>query len=117
MKIFTRNDIAARKVLAELRRIAEDERRGKDNSTEDYVFVETYSNCREQGFAIKAHDSAKVAWSECRNSDQIVVYFGKAKDFEFNTNIPSEKSYKNARYFNPDKIEQAARFIFKKLSV
>lgn len=116
MKIYSRNDAAARRVLAEVKRLAQDDRRGRNHIGEDYVTVEVYANCREQGFALKAHDDCKVAFSECRNTDQIVVYVGKSREFEFNTNIPSERAYSNARFFNPDQVEHAAKFIFKTLS-
>jgi hypothetical protein len=42
------------------------------------LYVEVYQNGREQGFAIDAFgpngNHIWVAWSECRNSDEIVVY-------------------------------------------
>lgn len=45
--------------------------------------LHTYANCREQGFSIMKLDYSggedncrQVSFSECRNSDQITVYWG-----------------------------------------
>jgi hypothetical protein len=109
MKIESRNDGAARKVLAEVKRWAA-------LSSEDCIMcVEAYVNCREQGFALASCDDRKVAFSEFRRSDDIVVYFGKRKDFAFNTNIPSEEVYESARFFRYNQQEAAAKFIVKYL--
>lgn len=109
MKIYSRNDTAARKVLAEFRKWA---KLSKDDSV---ICVEDYVNCREQGFALASCDARKVAFSEFRRSDDIVVYFGKRADFAFNTNIPSEEVYESAKFFRFDEHEKAARFILKYL--
>jgi hypothetical protein len=109
MKIFSRNDDAARKVLAEVKRLA---KQSKDDSI---ICVESYVNCREQGFALASCDSRKVAFSEFRRSDDIVVYFGSREDFAFNTNIPNEEVYESAKFFRFDKAAQAAKFIVKYL--
>jgi hypothetical protein len=109
VKIINRNDAAARKVLAIVKRLA------KNSKDDSYILVEDYVNCREQGFALASHDHAKVAFSEFRRSDDIVVYFGTRNDFERNTNIPSEKSYESARFFRYNQHEAAAKFIVKYL--
>jgi hypothetical protein len=109
MKFYTRNDTAARKVLAEVKRWA---KLSRDDSV---IAIESYVNCREQGFALASCDDRKVAFSEFRRSDDIVVYFGKRADFAFNTNIPSDEVYESAKFFRFDKIEQAAKFIVKYL--
>ncbi len=109
MKLYSRNDAAARKVLAIVKRLA------KNSKDDSYVAVESYVNCREQGFALASHDNAKVAFSEFRRSDDIVVYFGKRSDFAFNTNIPSEEVYESAKFFRFDQHEKAARFVLKYL--
>lgn len=108
MKFYNRNDVAARKVLGVVKRLA---KKSKDDS---YVVVEVYVNCREQGFALNG-DTRMVAFSEFRRSDDIVVYFGARKDFAFNTNIPSEKVYESAKFFKPGQHEEAAKFIVKYL--
>lgn len=109
MKIYSRNDGVARKVLAEVKRWAA-------LSKEDaLVECEVYANCREQGFALASHDGAKVAFSEFRRSDDIVVYYGKRADFDRNTNIPSDEVYESARFFRYNQFEAAAKFIVKHL--
>jgi hypothetical protein len=107
MKIESRNDLTARKVLAEVKRWAA---LSKDNALID---TQAYVNCREQGFALSTGDDRKVAFSEFRRSDDIVVYFGTSAEFERNTNIPSEEVYESARFFRYNQIEAAAKFIVK----
>jgi hypothetical protein len=107
MKIYSRNDLTARKVLAAVSRLA---RKSKDDSI---VETSAYVNCREQGFSLSSCDARQVAFSEFRRSDDIVVYFGTRKDFDFNTNIPSEAVYESAKFFEPGQYEKAAKFIVK----
>lgn len=40
---------------------------------QDMMYVENYSNGREQGFTIVAHQGKTVSFFENRNSDEIVV--------------------------------------------
>ena len=77
--------------------------------------VESYANCREQGFALASCYDRKVVFSENRNSDDIVVYTGDCMTFEFNSNIPNEEAWENRKFFKPDQVEKAARFIVKYL--
>lgn len=114
MKFYNRNDVAARKVLTLVKRLAYVPR-GMKEKDDSIVCVESYVNCREQGFALASCDDRKVAFSEFRRSDDIVVYFGKREDFAFNTNIPSEEVYESAKFFRFDQHEKAARFILKYL--
>lgn len=109
MKIYTRNDGAARKVLAVVKALA---KQSKDDSI---VECEVYSNCREQGFALATCEARKVAFSEFRRSDEIVVYFGARSDFAFNTNIPSDEVYEKAKFFRFNEGMKAAKFIIKYL--
>lgn len=111
MKLYSRNDTAARKVLAEIRKLSH-----LYGDKSDIVTIETYSNCREQGFALDSCVDRKVAFSEYRNTDDIVVYFGGRADFTFNTNIPNEEVYESKRFFRYNQIEQAAKFILKYLA-
>lgn len=104
MKIEPRPDRAAREVLKHIRKNV---KRSRD---EDIVVVEVYENCRERGFALASCDGRKVAFSEHRNSDDIVVYCGARKDFEFNTNIPAERVWEQAKYFRYNEAEKAALF-------
>jgi len=107
MKIYSRNDGTARKVLAEVKRWAA---LSKDDSI---LCVESYANCREQGFALASCDDRKVVFSENRSSDDIVVYTGNRMTFEFNSNVPNEEVWESRKYFKPDQIEKAAKFILK----
>lgn len=79
--------------------------------------VEAYSNCREQGYALVRWDNKgkcrKAVFSECRNSDDIMVYSGSIENFG-GGNIPSDKVYKNADRFRSP--ESAAQFIIKFIS-
>lgn len=78
----------------------------------DSIFLERFVNCREQGWAIVHYTkNRKVAFSECRNSDETVVYWGTAGDFAFNTNIPNEEVYATKKFFSWGKDLEAAQFI------
>lgn len=81
--------------------------------------LQAYANCREQGFSIMKLDYSggqdncrQVSFSECRNSDQINVYYGSTRDFNFQTNIPTDDTYFNRRkFFGYEKFEEAADWI------
>lgn len=81
--------------------------------------LQAYANCREQGFSIMKLDYSngqnsclQVSFSECRNSDQINVYWGTTHDFNFQTNIPTDDTYFNRRkFFGYEKYEEAADWI------
>ena len=100
------NLLVAKKVLAQVNKLISKEV-AKDCS------VECYSNCREQGYSIVQYcnPALKVSFSENRNSDDIVIYAGEDREFDMGGNIPSEKIYKEAKYFRYDKVEEAAQFI------
>jgi len=81
--------------------------------------LQAYANCREQGFSIMKLDYSngqdnclQVSFSECRNSDQITVYYGTTRDFNFQTNIPTDDTYFNRRkFFGYESFEEAADWI------
>ncbi|AFU63703.1 hypothetical protein [Salmonella phage SSE121] len=78
--------------------------------------LQAYANCREQGFSITKwnfnSDSKQVSFSECRNSDQITIYWGTPNDFNFQTNIPTDDTYFSRRkFFGYEKYEEAADWI------
>jgi hypothetical protein len=111
MKLYSINNSAARKVLGFVKKGLKTLK-----PADDPVTLEVYTNCREQGFALHRYTGdrtadRKVAFSEHRRSDMIAVYFGGREDFEFNTNIPSDEVYKNARFFQYDQHEKAAKFV------
>lgn len=112
--LYTINDKAAREVLVELRKILK-----TSKSTKSYE-LENYNNGREHGFAVAESvkfNGKKVAFSEHRRSDNIVVYQGVSHDFEHNTNIPSEKAYEKAIYFAYNEPRKAAKAIAQYLGV
>lgn len=74
--------------------------------------VEPYLNGREEGFAISDKTyHKKVAFSENRNSDSIVVYFGEPFNFSLQGNVPDEKIYKKSQMFDYNQYLKAAEFI------
>lgn len=80
----------------------------KDSSQ---FFVEPYVNGREVGWCISMFMTRRVAFSENRNSDSIVVYRGDVVDFSMQGNVPNEKVYRNSAMFDHDGYLAAAKFI------
>ena len=75
-------------------------------------WLEPYQNCREHGYLLAAKDSdRRVAFSENRNSDDLVVYPGKMGDFEMAGNVPVESAWKHRLYFRYDSVVIVARAI------
>lgn len=78
---------------------------------------ECFDNCREQGYVLQVNSkftwkTLHVAFSECRNTDQIVVY--AYHNARFPSNLPaSDADWQNAHYFQWDKVDDAAKFILK----
>jgi hypothetical protein len=81
------------------------------------VWVSAWSNCREQGYHIRAHrvgsmPSRAVCVAECRNSDEIVVVAGDASAFDFQTNQPNDFAWAHNRTsFRRGRYDEAARHI------
>lgn len=114
MKIININNSVARKVLAAVRPVL----RGVKTVDNDYVKIEPYVNCREQGFALSMlYGKRKVAFSEDRHSDEIVVYYGTTDDFEFNSNIPSDSVYRYASFYSQKQIKLVVTDIVKYLTL
>ena len=89
------------------------------------VGIDTYSNCREQGFFVTSYHSncrdvingrRAVSFSENRNSDDIIVQWGMKEDFNDYGVISEEKYTTNKKYFRYDDAEGAAAFITKWLT-
>lgn len=79
---------------------------------ENYINVECWANCREQGYHITNLDTDKaVNVGQCRRSDEIIVGFGKSGDFDNQTNQWSEEVYNTKKYFKYDEAYNAAEFI------
>lgn len=87
-----------------------------------FLSLGAFANCREQGFSLsgvpdKGTDVWQVCFSENRNSDEIVVYYGKPRDFDISTNTPiTDEGWGQKKYFSHDQYDQAADFILEFLN-
>lgn len=97
----------------------------KWNGSDDFnskfeISEQSYVNCREQGFHLKNWKLKKaVSFSEHRNSDQLVVYYGTDtfSDFSPQGNVPSDHVYHTqCKYFDYVKLQDAALFIVQYLT-
>nr|UVX65273.1 MAG: hypothetical protein [Bacteriophage sp.] len=81
--------------------------------------LQAYANCREQGFSITKWNhkcdndlSKQVSFSECRNSDQINVYWGQPGNFNYQTNVPDDDTYfARRKFFGYEEYEEVADWI------
>lgn len=81
------------------------------SKNEGIYYLECYQNGRESGFCINNNLGDKfVAFSENRNSDDIVVYTSNVP-FNMAGNIPSDEVYQQRKFFNYRKTKEAAEFI------
>lgn len=111
---YSRGIVVARKIIAELNKILTTDQK-------QYSNIDSWSNCREQGFCIrywgfdkkvkKVKCDKKVCIAEHRSSDDIVVIMGNAKDFDMQTNQPTEETYGGRKYFHYDDHKKAAEYI------
>jgi hypothetical protein len=103
------NNKLAKKVLKLVQAKLEDE--------DGHVDVQSYVNCKEQGFAVTRFDKldVRVAFSESHNCGSLVVYSGLCGEFESNTNIPSKQVYEDRTLFGPDSLETAATYIIQRM--
>ena len=81
--------------------------------TAERVSISGYENGREHGLcARKFLETVTVCWAENRSSDNIVVYVSEPNEaFEEGTNVPTQRAYRAAKYFQWDDMAGAARFI------
>lgn len=77
-------------------------------------YTEPYQNGREHGWAIQGYN-VKVAFSENRNSDSIVIYSGAPNEFDMAGNVPHETVYSRRVYFDYNQHFEAAEHIAKLL--
>lgn len=88
-------------------------------SKEDGLCYQPFQNGREHGFSIlnfNANAKKQVSFSENRNSDEIVVYYGTAYEtFDINNLPMTDEDWKRKKYFEPEEYEEAAEFILEKL--
>jgi len=76
------------------------------------IDISIYENCRERGYNLsRIKNNKSVSFSEYRNSDSIVVYYGNRDNFAFNTNIPDDETYAKAKYFKCEDYLGAAQSI------
>jgi len=77
-----------------------------------HVHICGYENGREHGLHV-SHSSmgTDICFSENRNSDSLVVYFGQSHDFEMAGGVPTEKVWENRVFFRPDEMDKAAKAI------
>lgn len=71
--------------------------------------IEPYVNGRETGWSVKSWASVgcrMVVFSENRSSDQIVLYCGRSADFSMQGNVPSDRVWREARYFDVSDVWQ-----------
>lgn len=83
----------------------------------DRCHFECFDNCREQGYVLLCYsqglDSFYIAFTENRNSDDIVVYC--YKNVAFPSNLPAtDADWQDKQYFRYDDVEGAARYIIKR---
>lgn len=102
----------ANKVLTLLRW----EVKGVRSANSELVSIEAWANCREQGYCLKVYrqhydGGIAICFAQQRSSDSTVVIVGPMKDFNNQTNQPSESAWEDARFFGYDDDEKAARFI------
>ena len=89
-------------------------RLNKSQKLVDRAHFECFDNCREQGFVLKVFayalaDQLFIAFSENRNSDDIVVYC--YNETQYPGNLIKESAGWNRSYFQVGQVESAARFI------
>ena len=82
MKLSCEKMTLAKKVLAEVRKLFK-RKLVKEMKPKQYAFLGAYDNGREQGFSIETIGDdlnvRKVWFSECRSSDEIVVWSEKGR--------------------------------------
>lgn len=79
---------------------------------------QSFDNCREQGFVLNIWGmklvNLRIAFSENRNSDDIVVYCYTKSAFP--TNLPAEDSWNDKMYFPYKKHLSAAKYVLVRAS-
>lgn len=111
MIVFEQNKLdVADIILTYVKRLVNDFTRLNED-VNDYICIDTYSNGREIGYALSNREMIKVAFSEYRNTDGIVVYSGAYSDFCMQGNVPNEKVYEAKKFFAYDQERAAALHI------
>ena len=81
------------------------------------AWFECFDNCREQGFVLqvwstKDYKSRFIAFSENRNSDDIVVYC--YENVAYPSNLPAKDDWNDTQYFKPSSVDESAQYILKR---
>jgi len=71
----------------------------KRTPSAQYFFLEPYDNGREHGYVVTDYTNA-IIFSENRNTDQIVLYYGMYQDTQKQSCRVTERMYRSALYFN-----------------
>ncbi len=84
------------------------------NTADLTIIVAPYQNGRERGhFLVETYTQRAVAFSEYRNTDQIVIYTGMASDFDAtNGNTPSEEVYTKKIFQGCGKFNSSATIVY-----
>jgi len=75
--------------------------------------LQKYLNGREDGYSLHTNDR-KVCWSEFRNTDQTVVYYGSINEFTNGpgwVNLPNEEVYQKKIFFDYRIVNEVVDFI------
>lgn len=75
----------------------------------DKCSLQTFNNCREQGYCLVNYDKNWVIWAcECRNSDNIMLVFGTLSDKDFH-NMFNEECWKDRKLFECQRYDLAVQ--------
>lgn len=118
MKIDTHHSLKlAEKVKTALKKVGDDKILNQLNGGNyPSMWYECFDNCREQGYCIivgEGYPSFRVAFTENRNSDDIVVYC--YRNNRHPSNIPSDGSWDDRKYFRYDEVSECAEYIYQRI--
>ena len=78
------------------------------------IYLQTFNNCREQGFMTVIYDLDMVIWTFAnRHTDQASVIIGTHKNIDNINMMYDEEAWKNEKRFNT--VDDAAHYIVKAL--
>lgn len=90
------------------------ESRAIDHKIDAYVYM--YANCREQGYHVVTNwNGPAVSFAVHRYGLGLIVYWGKASDFDEHGIINDKECKTNNRYFERVELDKAVEFIASKL--
>lgn len=79
------------------------------------LWIECFDNCREQGYVIKGIglNDMNIAFTENRNSDNLVVYV--YRQTKFPSNLPDENEWNDKKYFSYNEQYKCAEYIVERI--